>query len=302
MKKYNLRKILLLLIVFITQFIFCQNTEYRGIVFDDIPLPIPEVKVSIKGTDKSTKTDVDGKFSIVVPDSLNILTFSFLGFETLEYKLNGHQYIEIVLNEEALIPQEREIWVSIGSFSDIEFAPYGISISNGQEEQNLLHFEDFQEAVSFKIALATDFNDNLTYETKFIYHNPLINGHLFNTSIEIINKDYSHLDFKDYNLSTKIRYLKSISSLLTAKMGVQEFKNKSGFGGAVGFERKHYLLKLQYGGQIGYWNDYFTYKLYLRKFFYKRKLSLIAKYDNINETNFFTVGIHYLFKTEESIY
>ena len=198
--------------------------------------------------------------------------------------------------------QERGIWVSIGSFSDIELAPYGISISNGQEEQNLLHFEDFQEVVSFKLAFATNFEDNSTFETKFTYHYPLINGHLYNTSLEFIDKNYSSLDFKDYNISTKIRYLKTIKSLVNVKIGVQKFDNQSGFGGALGLENEDYLAKIQYGGQIGYWNDYFTYNLYLRTFFYKRKLSFIGKYDRINETNFFKVGIHYLFRTKEKGY
>jgi len=202
--------------------------------------------------------------------------------------------------EKALIYKERGIWMSIGSFADLEFAPYGVSISNGQEEQNLLHFEDFQENVSFKLALATDFKDNSTFETKFIYHNPLINGYLFNTSLEYINKNYSSLKFEDYNLSTKIRYLKSIKSLLNLKFGVQKFNDQSSFGGALGLEKKHYQAKLQYGGQIGYWNNYFTYNIYFRKFLYDRKISLIGKYDRINEVNFFKVGVHYLFKTKKS--
>ena len=202
--------------------------------------------------------------------------------------------------EEALINEERGIWMSIGSFSDLEFAPYGVSISNGQEEQNLLHFEDFQEDVSFKLAFATNFKDNSTFETKFIYHNPLINGYLFNTSLEYINKNYSRLKFEDYNLKTKIRYLKSIKSLLNLKLGFQKFNSQSGFGGALGLERKHYQAKLQYGGQIGYWNDYFTYNVYFRKFLYDRTISLIGKYDRINDVNFFKVGIHYLFKTKKN--
>ena len=216
--------------------------------------------------------------------------------------MGGQTTIDSLKIEETFEFVERGIWMSIGSFCDLEFAPYGISVSNGQEEQNLLHFEDFQEAVSLKLAYATDFNDNSTFETKMTYHNSLVSGHLFNSSIEYVRKDYSVLDFQDFSFSTKIKYLKSINSLLSLKLGIQEFNNQSSFGGAIGLEKKHYLTRIQYGGLIGYWNDYLTYNLYFRAFIYKRTVSFIGKYDRINDTDFFKIGIHYLFKTKEDKY
>lgn len=292
-----MKTIIILISVLISQILFSQNKEHSGVVYDG-GLPLPAVKVSIEELNKSTLTDFDGLFKIVVPDSIKTLTFSYIGYQTINYKLDEEKFIELNMS----VPQERGIWISIGSFSDIQYAPYGLSISNGQEEENLLHFEDFQEDVSLKFAIATDLDDNLTYETKLIYHNHLVKGYFFNTSLEYVVKDYSNLKFKDYNISTNVSYFQTINSLLNVKFGVQEFNDKKGFGGALGIERKHYDLLLQYGGQIGYWNDYFTYKLYLRKFIFQDKFSLIAKFNNINRTSFFTVGVHFLFKTTKDKY
>jgi hypothetical protein len=83
-----LKKALLLLFLFTSGITFCQSKEYSGIVkVKSDKTPLPGVNVVIKGTKIGTQTDFDGYFKISVPDSLNILSFSFIGLQTLEYKL-----------------------------------------------------------------------------------------------------------------------------------------------------------------------------------------------------------------------
>ncbi|BAO55852.1 TonB-dependent receptor [Nonlabens marinus S1-08] len=270
---------------------------YKGVVLEN-ETPILGATVSVKGTNVITQTDFDGKFEITVPEGFNILLFSLSGYEVVEYELENNAFITV--NMQTF--RERGIWMSIGSFSDLSFAPYGISISNGQEEQNLMHFESFQEKISLKLAIATDFADNLTYETKFTYYNSLFSKVFFNNSIEYIKKDYSNFQFEAYNLSSNVTSLNFINSLLTTKIGIQSFNNYKGFGGAIGIERHHYNLQLQYGAQLGYWNKYLTYAVYYRMFLINDKLSFIANYDRINRTNFFEAGLLFMFKTSKHKY
>jgi TonB-linked SusC/RagA family outer membrane protein len=55
------------------------------------------VSIVIRGTTKGTTTDNEGKFSISVNSASDILTFSFVGFKTLDVPVNSKTTITIVL-------------------------------------------------------------------------------------------------------------------------------------------------------------------------------------------------------------
>lgn len=55
----------------------------RGVItFSDDGLPMPGVSVLLKGTTRGTATDIDGAYSITVPDEGAVLVLSFIGFKT----------------------------------------------------------------------------------------------------------------------------------------------------------------------------------------------------------------------------
>jgi TonB-linked SusC/RagA family outer membrane protein len=58
--------------------------QINGKVFDDKGQPLAGANIKGKGTSIVAKTDVDGSFSIELPDSINSLVVSFIGMETLE--------------------------------------------------------------------------------------------------------------------------------------------------------------------------------------------------------------------------
>ena len=60
---------------------------------------IPGVNVILKGTNLGTVTDVDGKYSIEVPDLDGILVFTYIGFSTEEVAINGRTNIDVSLAE-----------------------------------------------------------------------------------------------------------------------------------------------------------------------------------------------------------
>lgn len=61
--------------------------------------PLPGVTVLVKGTSIGTITNVDGNYSISVPDENDILVFSFIGYVTEEIPLNGRTKVDIALTE-----------------------------------------------------------------------------------------------------------------------------------------------------------------------------------------------------------
>ncbi len=113
-----MKKALLLLLLFSSGITFCQSKEYSGIVkAKSDNLPLPGVNVIIKGTKIGTQTDFNGNFKISVPDSLNVLSFSFLGMVPLEYKLKDEKNLEIFLKEDCNIDwfDERHIGFYLNS-------------------------------------------------------------------------------------------------------------------------------------------------------------------------------------------
>lgn len=64
-------------------------------------LPLPGTTVVIKGTNTAVQTDLDGKYSLKVNDGNAVLIYEFMGFATLEKKVNAQQVINVSLLEDS---------------------------------------------------------------------------------------------------------------------------------------------------------------------------------------------------------
>ena len=91
---------LLLLLFFTGQQVFGQTGRISGIITETNGSPILGASVLIKGTSIGTISDLDGKYSINVPDNKSILVFSYIGYEKQELK-TGKQILNVVLTETA---------------------------------------------------------------------------------------------------------------------------------------------------------------------------------------------------------
>lgn len=69
--------------VLMSHLTFAQERAVTGIISDNTGLPLPGVSILIKGTQKGTQTDFDGKYTIQATPS-QILIFSYLGMITQE--------------------------------------------------------------------------------------------------------------------------------------------------------------------------------------------------------------------------
>lgn len=83
-----------------------QQIQVSGTITDDEGVPLPGVNVIVKGTTIGVITDVDGKYTLNVPDQNAVLAASFIGFVTSEVTVGGRSVIDISLVSEALALQE----------------------------------------------------------------------------------------------------------------------------------------------------------------------------------------------------
>lgn len=89
---------LLLLLFFTGQQVFGQAGRITGTITEMNGSPILGASVLLKGTSIGTISDLDGKYSINVPDKNSILVFSYVGYEKQELKA-GKQTMNVVLVE-----------------------------------------------------------------------------------------------------------------------------------------------------------------------------------------------------------
>ena len=83
------RVMLILSCLFISiGFITAQTTRVTGVVVDNAGEPVISASVVVKGTTVGVATDVDGGFSINVPEGKNTLVFSLVGMKTVEAKVS----------------------------------------------------------------------------------------------------------------------------------------------------------------------------------------------------------------------
>lgn len=102
-KNYALKKLCLsIFLICLASLTFAQSTVVTGTVtFADDGLPLPGVNVVLKGTNEGTVTDFDGNYSLDIPDSDGVLTFSYVGFKVQEINIAGQTEINVVMAEDA---------------------------------------------------------------------------------------------------------------------------------------------------------------------------------------------------------
>jgi TonB family protein len=62
-------------------------------------LPLPGVSIKVKGTALGTTTDINGNYSLNVPDSTSLI-FSFVGMQTSEVSIHDKANLDIKMNED----------------------------------------------------------------------------------------------------------------------------------------------------------------------------------------------------------
>ena len=87
------------MILFSISFVLAQ-VVVKGTVKDNLGEGVPGASVQVKGTSQGTITDLDGKFTLNVSDKNAILVISFIGYTTVEQKVNTQKPMVITLKED----------------------------------------------------------------------------------------------------------------------------------------------------------------------------------------------------------
>ena len=83
-----------------------KSQEVRGIVKDEVGMPLIGATVVIKGSSTGGSiTDVDGLYSIMAPSDAT-LQFSYVGYVTQDVKVDGRQTIAVTLKEDSEVLED----------------------------------------------------------------------------------------------------------------------------------------------------------------------------------------------------
>jgi TonB-linked SusC/RagA family outer membrane protein len=93
---YKSLSALLVLLVLASSAAMAQRVV-TGTVLDEFDVGLPGVSVLVKGTTTGTATDIDGKYSLNVPNDQAVLVFSFIGYGTMEQVVGNRSVVDVKL-------------------------------------------------------------------------------------------------------------------------------------------------------------------------------------------------------------
>jgi len=91
-------KLLVILCFLFSSAAFAQTIQVTGVV-KDAKGPLPGVTVKVKGSGIAASTDLNGKFTIKVPDSRAVLVFTFIGYLPQEIAVGTKKTVDVTLLE-----------------------------------------------------------------------------------------------------------------------------------------------------------------------------------------------------------
>ena len=121
-----------------------------GIVKDQYDQPLIGVNVLVDGTNQGTATDLEGQFLLEDVDENATLVFSYIGYQTLEYTLNGRSNLTIMMLEDLqTLDEVVVVGYGVSKKSDLTGAVGSVRMDDAL---NSLPTVDFGQALYGKVA------------------------------------------------------------------------------------------------------------------------------------------------------
>lgn len=103
-----------------------------GTVFDEKGVGLPGVSIVVKGADRGTSTNADGKFSLDIPDTDAVLVFSFVGYKRQEITIGNQTDLSVKMEPEASTLGEVVV-TALGIAKDKKALAYSVTEVKGSE-------------------------------------------------------------------------------------------------------------------------------------------------------------------------
>jgi len=122
--------IIMFLLLFAVGFAYSQRTV-SGTITDNSGEPLIGANVIAKGTTTGTITDIDGTFSMEVPESINTLVVSYTGYGTQELDITGQSNVSMTLSEGELL--EEVVVTALGIVKEERTLGYSVDKLDSEE-------------------------------------------------------------------------------------------------------------------------------------------------------------------------
>ena len=100
------RGLSMMLFILFSMTVSMAQVLVRGTVLDQAGETVIGASIQVKGTTQGTITDIDGKFSLGVPDKKSVIVVSFIGYATKELQVDTSKPMSIVLEEDTKVLDE----------------------------------------------------------------------------------------------------------------------------------------------------------------------------------------------------
>ncbi len=179
-----------------------------GKVFDSTGEPLPGASVKVEGTTIGAITDMEGNYSITIPNNSNQLTYSFVGCDSQTLPISG-AVMNVALKESEMALDEVVV-VGYGSKSKLQGSVAGIS-----KEKSQIKIRGISSlaipTVQVKNQTTVDFEINTPYSIKSDNKNYLVDMSFYEVpafyqyySVPKIDRDAfliaNMMDWEKYNL------------------------------------------------------------------------------------------------------
>ena len=125
MKKLSL---VLMLVLFSVGTILAQRT-ISGTVSDADGEPLIGASVLVKGTSTGSITDIDGSYSVDMPEGASVLVFSYTGYKTTEVEVGASNVLDLTMEEGVTL--ETAVVTALGVERDEKAVGYAVQQVDG---------------------------------------------------------------------------------------------------------------------------------------------------------------------------
>lgn len=125
-----------------------QQRTISGKVIDEEGMPLPGVSVVVQGTTVGVVTDIDGNYTLRVPDDARVLVFSFVGMKRQQVTIGNQTTINITMEAETIGLEEV---IAVGYASQKKANVVGSVTSVSGEKIDAIPAADVTNAISGRL-------------------------------------------------------------------------------------------------------------------------------------------------------